>query len=164
VRGEFPTDTLIRPASMFGVNDALMTSLAVLTRLPVIPLFGRGQTRLQPVWVEDVARALAILATMEATPSPTYELGGGALYRYRDLVAAVQRHRHRRQPRLPVPFALWRLLAAGLGVLPNPPLTRDQVLLMADDNIVQPGMPGFDELGILPRGFTEALPECLPRP
>lgn len=163
VRGEFAAATLIRPASMFGVNDALMSSLAMLTRLPVIPLFGRGETRLQPVWVEDVASALALLATADAAPARAYELGGGALYRYRDLVVAVQRHLHRRRPRLPVPFALWRLLATGLGVLPNPPLTRDQVFLMADDNIVQAGMPSFGELGILPRSFTEALPECLPR-
>ncbi|ASK35567.1 epimerase [Alcanivorax sp. N3-2A] len=162
VRGEFQPATLIRPAALFGADDALLASLAMVSRLPVVPLFGRGDTRLQPVWVEDVARGLAILACRKAAPAPLYELGGGAVYRYRDLQRRVLTHLRRRRPLIPVPFPLWHGLAAGLSLLPSPPLTRDQVYLLQYDNIAAPDMPSFDELGILPRSVGEALPECLP--
>ena len=87
----FPDAVIVRPASLFGAGDALIRSLAMLSRAPVIPLFGRGLTRLQPVWVEDVAGALARLADHTAPAAGLYELGGAETLRYRALVAAVPR-------------------------------------------------------------------------
>jgi len=164
VRGAFPDVVLVRPSSLFGAGDALIRSLALLTRLPVIPLFGRGLTRLQPVWVDDVAQALARLAEGAGPPAAIHELGGAETLRYRDLVAAVCGHLGRRRLRLPVPFLLWHALAMVLSVLSTPPLTRDQVWLMARDNVAAGQADGFARLGIRPRGVREALPVCLGPP
>lgn len=160
----FPDAVMVRPASLFGAGDALIRSLAMLSRAPVIPLFGRGLTRLQPVWVEDVAGALARLADHTAPAAGLYELGGAETLRYRALVAAVCRHLGRRRVRLAVPFVLWHLLAMGLSRLPSPPLTRDQLWLMAKDNVASREADGFAALGMRPRGVREALPVCLGPP
>jgi len=160
----FPDAVIVRPASLFGAGDALIRSLAMLTRAPVIPLFGRGLTRLQPVWVEDVAGALARLADHAAPAAGLYELGGAETLRYRELVAAVCRHLGRRRVRVAVPFVLWHLLAMGLSRLPSPPLTRDQLWLMAKDNLASQQAHGFAALGMRPRGVRDALPVCLGPP
>ena len=160
----FPGAVMVRPASLFGAGDALIRSLAMLTRAPVIPLFGRGLTRLQPVWVEDVAGALARLADDAVPAAGLYELGGAETLRYRELVAAVCRHLGRRRVRVAVPFMLWHLLAMGLSRLPSPPLTRDQLWLMAKDNLASQQADGFAALGMRPRGVRDALPVCLGPP
>lgn len=161
VREAFPGVTLVRPAAMFGADDALLRSLAMLVRSPVIPLFGRGRTCLQPVRVEDVAAGLATLATWSGASAPLYELAGGEVLRYRDMVIAVRDHLGRRGPTLPVPFPVWHGLAALARRLPGAPLTRDQVFLMEEDNLASPGVPGFIELDHSPLGFRESLPDCL---
>ena len=160
----FPDAVMVRPASLFGAGDALIRSLAMLSRAPVIPLFGRGLTRLQPVWVKDVAGALARLADHAAPAARVYELGGAETLRYRALVAAVCRHLGRRRVRVAVPFVLWHLLAMGLSRLPSPLLTRDQLWLMARDNVASAQADGFAALGMRPRGVREALPVCLGPP
>ncbi|MBM7331985.1 MAG: NAD(P)H-binding protein [Alcanivorax sp.] len=165
VRETCPGATLVRPASMFGAGDALVRALATLSRLPVLPLFGRGRTCLQPVWVQDVAGGLATLATWPGAPAPLYELAGGEVLRYRDMVVAVRDYLGRRGPTLPLPFEAWHLMAAVARRLPGAPLTRDQVFLMEEDNVAAPDVPGFIELDRRPRGFREGLPDCLgPRP
>jgi len=160
----FPGAVIVRPSSLFGAGDALIRSLAMLTRAPLIPLFGRGLTRLQPVWVEDVAGALARLADRTGPVAGLYELGGAETLRYRDLVGAVCRHLGRRRLRVAVPFTLWHLLAMGLSRLPSPPLTRDQLWLMAKDNVASQEAHGFAALGLRPRGVRDALPVCLGPP
>lgn len=160
----FPGAVMVRPASLFGAGDALIRSLAMLSRAPVVPLFGRGLTRLQPVWVEDVAGALARLADRTGPVAGLYELGGAETLRYRDLVGAVCRHLGRRRLRVAVPFTLWHLLAMGLSRLPSPPLTRDQLWLMAKDNVASQEAYGFAALGLRPRGVRDALPVCLGPP
>lgn len=160
----FPAAVIVRPSSLFGAGDALIRSLAMLTRTPLIPLFGRGLTRLQPVWVEDVAGALARLADRIGPVAGLYELGGAETLHYRDLVGAVCRHLGRRRLRVAVPFTLWHLLAMGLSRLPSPPLTRDQLWLMAKDNVASQEAHGFAALGLRPRGVRDALPVCLGPP
>src|SRR4029453_12192917 len=82
VRGEFSGAVVVRPAVMVGPADAFLTKMIRLLRiLPVFPLFGDGRTRLEPVFVGDVAEAVALLAS-QPTPLPTYELGGGHVFTY----------------------------------------------------------------------------------
>lgn len=164
VREAFPNVTLVRPAAMFGADDALVRSLAMLARLPVMPLFGHGRTYLQPVWVDDVAAGLATLASWPGAPAPLYELAGGEVLRYQDMVLAVRDYLGRRAPTVPVPFPVWHLLAAVARRLPGAPLTRDQVFLMEEDNVAAHDVPGFIELDHSPRGFRESLPDCLGAP
>lgn len=157
-----PKAIIVRPSVLFGPHDAFLATLARLTRLPVIPLFGRGETRLQPVHVVDVARALAHLATGPAPRRRLFELGGGDVLRYRDILELVMAQLHRERPLVPVPFPLWRVLAVLLSPLPSPPLTRDQVILMAHDNRVGEDVGTFADLGLAPRSLREGLPDCLP--
>lgn len=162
VRQAAPGTTLLRPSVLFGPGDDFLSTLDLITRLPVVPLFGRGQTLLQPVHVDDVARAVAVCLRRPDTLGQTYELGGASRHSYREIVAQVLASRERKRPLLPVPFAIWQLLALLTQWLPGAPLTRDQVLLMASDNIVAADALGFGELGIEARSLAETLDASLP--
>ncbi|WP_431026079.1 complex I NDUFA9 subunit family protein [Halomonas sp. H5] len=157
-----PKAIILRPSVMFGPDDAFLNGLARLTRLPLIPLFGAGETRLQPVHVVDVARAVAILVAAVEPPRRLFELGGPDVLSYREILGRIQAQCHTQRPLLPLPFWAWRTLAGLLSPLPNPPLTRDQVLLMAEDNLVGEGVGTFADLGIAPRTLRDSLPLCLP--
>jgi uncharacterized protein YbjT (DUF2867 family) len=162
VREAFPAAVILRPSVLFGPGDAFLTVFDDITRLtPAFPLFGSGATRLQPVFVDDVAEAVARALEGPAAPGRTLELGGPHVWRFRDIVARVLRYRRRWRPLAPLPFAAWEMLARALTLLPSPPLTPDQVALMRDDNVVDPKRDGFAAFGIKPRGLDEMLPECL---
>jgi uncharacterized protein YbjT (DUF2867 family) len=159
VREAFPGATIIRPAVMFGPDDAFLTTLVRLVRtLPVYPMFGRGQTKLQPVCVEDVAEAIArVLEDSGGGSSPCYEFAGRRVYTYQDLVRSVA-DRIKARPRLvAVPFALWRILAMGAELLPSVPITRNQVALMQCDNVASSDHPGLESLHIAPKELEELL-------
>jgi len=159
VREAYPEATILRPSVLFGRGDALFRSLAAITPIsPVFPLFGDGSTRLQPVFVGDVAEAVVKAVGFPSTRGKVYELGGPRVYRYRELVELVLVHLNRRRALVPVPFFLWEIQAALLGLLPNPPLTRDQVILMRRDNIVSDTALTFADLGITPRTVEAELP------
>jgi uncharacterized protein YbjT (DUF2867 family) len=165
VRADFAGATILRPSVMFGPDDAFLTTLiAPVERLPVVPLFGDGSTRLQPVHVEDIAAAVAILLTGSDPSAPTYKLGGPEVLSYRALLERVMRHLDRRCPLLPVPFPLWVGLAAACQLLPSPPLTEGQVALMRRDNAADPGLPGFGALGIDPAPIEAELRRRMAQP
>lgn len=157
----FPRAVIVRPSVLFGPRDAFLSTLAELTRLPVIPLFGHGETLLQPVHVADVARAVVRLLGNNPPRWRIFELGGPDVIRYRDILTLLLTHLERRRPLLPVPFPLWHLVALLASVLPDPPLTRDQVILMQQDNCVSETVGTFAELDIVPRALRDSLPECL---
>lgn len=162
VREEFADATLIRPAVMFGPNDAFIVPVSqMLRRMPVFPLFGKGETTLQPAYVEDVAKAVA--STFQLTkPAPLYELGGPESYRYRQLLQLLIEHLGTRTKLIAVPFGLWLALAAVAERLPNPPITRNQVELMQIDNVRAADTPWFPDLGIEPRRLESVLPTLMP--
>src|SRR6202012_4925998 len=92
VQAAFPGVVIIRPAVMFAQDDAFLTTILRLLRtLPVYPLFGKGRTRLQPVYVDDVATAIAQIVRQTPRPYPMYELGGPRVYSYEELVRGVAR-------------------------------------------------------------------------
>ena len=151
VRKEFPTVALVRPAVMFGPDDSFIAPISKMLRtLPAFPMFGRGQTKLQPVFVEDVAEAIARIVKAPEH-EPVYELGGACVLSYEALLERLREHMGRRTTLLPVPFSVWFALAALTEWLPRPPFTRNQVELMREDNVVWGG-PGFRDLGIEPAG------------
>ena len=162
VREAFPEATTLRPSVLFGPEDSFSNSLARIARLlPAFPLFGDGRTRLQPVYVEDVAAAVARTLSLAEARGRTYELGGKESYSYRALIELLLRHIGIRRPLLPLPFALWQAQASLLGLLPKPPITHDQIALMRKDNVVDPELPGFAELGIQAAALEEILPTYL---
>lgn len=157
----YPKAVILRPSVMFGPGDSFLSRLVDLTRLPVIPLFGNGQTRLQPVHVVDVARAIGQLSGGTPHERRLFELGGQDIMRYREVVELIMAHLERERPLLAIPFPLWHLAALLATPLPSPPLTRDQVYMMATDNTVGEGVGTFGDLDMLPRSLRDALPDCL---
>jgi uncharacterized protein YbjT (DUF2867 family) len=165
VRTAFVAALFIRPAVMFGPNDAFLTTiLQLLRQLPVYPMFGRGLTRLQPAYVEDVAEAIGRTMQRAETPSTIFEFGGPRVYSYEEFLRAVA-HQAGLTPRLvPIPLAVWHAVARASEMLPSPLLTRNQVELMQIDTVSSPEMPGFVELGISPQSveaiFQQILSNC----
>lgn len=157
VRQAFPEVTLVRPAVMFGPDDGFLTVLVKLIRfLPVYPLFGRGETRLQPVHVEDVAEAVArLLRNAAGARHSCYELGGPCIYTYAQLLRSIAKQIGVHARLLPMPFAAWEVLARMTELMPAAPLTRNQVALMRHDNVASPELPGLAELGIQPTPVEE---------
>lgn len=131
VKDAFPGATILRPSVIFGPDDAFFNRLAALARAtPVLPLFGSGETKLQPVYVADVAEAVSKALAMPETEGNTYELGGPRAYSYKALLQIVLTRTEQKRLLMPVPYPVWEMLAAAMALLPNPPVSRDQVELM----------------------------------
>lgn len=156
VRAAFPQSVIVRPGAMFSRDEGFIAALGDAVRdTPVFPLFGRGDTRLQPVFVEDVAEAIARLATTTDPVPQTFELGGSETYTFRELVERLAGRQARNPVLIPVPFALWRAAAFAMRPLPNPPVTPFQVALMRQDNVAHADAAGFGDLGIEARSPAE---------
>ncbi len=124
--------------------------------------WGRAHSALgQPVYVKDVAKAAECIFCSNELSANIYELGGAQILTYKDLLSSIARHLNRKRLMLPIPFVIWELLAALTSVLPNSPLTRDQIELMRNDSIVDPDVAGFAELGIEQYGREDILSMCL---
>lgn len=163
VRRAFPEAAIIRPSVMFAADGGILTMLAELTRtMPVLPLFGRGDTRLQPVHVDDVARAVVCAASDRMHHGQVHDAAGPVVYTYRDLVELVKRETGARAVLLPFPFPLWQVAAAAAEQLSSPPLTRGQVALMAGDNTAE-SSPIFAACGIERRRVEATLKEIAAR-
>ena len=159
VREAFEGATILRPSVIFGPDDSFLNTFArIARRSPVMPLFGWGDTRLQPVFVGDVAEACARVLADPATQGTIYELGGPRVYAYRELVRLVFERIGARTVTVPVPFLAWDVLARAMTVLPNRPLTRDQVILMKSDNVVGDRASTLEDLGIRPASVEEVMP------
>src|SRR5882672_11468517 len=162
VAAAFADAHIIRPAVMFGPDDAFLTTiLKLLRRLPIYPMFGRGLMRLQPAYVEDVAEAVARVMRRAETHSIIFELGGPRVYSYEQFLRAVAHQAGLSPLLIPIPFAVWHALARASEILPGPTLTRNQVELMQIDTVSSPEMPGFIELGISPHSVEAILQKML---
>jgi NADH dehydrogenase len=162
VRAAFADALLMRPAVMFGPDDSFLTTIiTLLERLPIYPMFGRGLTRLQPAYVEDVAEAITKALQRTENHPTTFECGGPRVYSYKELLEAVADEASLKPRLIPIPFTAWHVLAWFAEMLPSPPVTRNQVELMQVDNVASPEMPGFGEFGISPHSVEEILQEIL---
>ncbi|EAR52873.1 NADH-ubiquinone oxidoreductase [Oceanicola granulosus HTCC2516] len=167
VRARFPGAVILRPSIVFGQDDEFFNRFArMAARSPVLPVVG-GNTRFQPVFVDDVAKAAALAVEGKAAPG-IYELGGPDVNTFSVLMREMLDVILRRRLIVNVPFGLARLMASGFTVLRflslglfTPPLTRDQVENLRSDNIVADGARGFAELGIQPKSMEAILPDYL---
>src|SRR3982074_2976709 len=122
VRAAFGGALFVRPAAMFGPDDAFLTTiLKLLRQLPVYPMFGRGLTRLQPAYVEDVAEAVARVMGQAETPVTIFEFGGPRVYSCGERLRAVAHQAGLAPILIPIPFAVWHALAWASQILPDPP-------------------------------------------
>ncbi|MEX2615048.1 MAG: complex I NDUFA9 subunit family protein [Alphaproteobacteria bacterium] len=164
VRQVFDGAVIVRPAVMFGPDDSFLNMLVSLVRyLPVLPIFGTGATRLQPAYVDDVAKAVSRIASDTPGAGPVYELGGPEIHTYRQLVERVASRAGRRRLLAPVPFGVWKALAAAARLFPNSPLSRTQVELMQRHNVAAPELPSFRDVDIEPTAVDPVLTEILER-
>lgn len=168
VLDHFPSAVILRPSVIFGTEDQFFNKFARLTQLgPVLPIVG-GDTRMQPVFVDDVAQAVASGILGTARPG-IYELGGPEVSTLRDLLARMLNVIEKRRLIVNLPFWVGRIMSGALdaaqgvtvGLFSNTLLTRDQVKNLHHDNFVGADAPGFAELGIKPTAMDGVLPDYL---
>lgn len=158
----YPESVILRPSALFGPGDALLSNMMPMVKwLPVVPLFGDGDSRVQPVHVDDVARAVMAALVREDAQGATYELGGPDVYTYRELLEGIAGRLGRRRWLKPVSYRLWNLLAVLVSPLPGPPITRDQIALVRRDNVVT-GDKTFEDLGVDPGTLKHILDSVTP--
>lgn len=162
-----PDAIILRPSVVFGTEDQFFNRFASLSRLgPLLPVVG-ADTRFQPVWVEDVARAAEKALEGDAAPG-VYELGGPATMTFRELMGLMLSVIRRRKLVVNIPFFMARIMGGTFDVLYaisggllKPQLTRDQVRNLARDNVVSPDAKSFADLGIEPTAMAAVLPDYL---
>jgi NADH dehydrogenase len=163
VHGAFPSAVIFRPSIVFGPEDRFFNRFGALAQfLPFMPVISGG-SRMQPVYVGDVAdAAMAALARAEAG-GKIYELGGPRIFTFREILQYILKETRRSRPLIAIPPALARLQAAIAEQLPGKPLTRDQLLMLARDNITSENAPGLAELGVVPTPVEMVVPQYLAR-
>lgn len=166
VRGVKPDAVVIRPSIVFGAGDDFLNRFAALASMvPVLPLIGGGQTKFQPVYVADVAEAIARAVAAPEAAGRTFELGGPAVMTFEEVLKLIRRETYRNFALVPLPFSAARAigslaqLTALVGIAPV--LTRDQVVLLQSDNVVADGAEGLAELGVEPTGIEAIAPSYL---
>lgn len=177
VRQAFPDAVIVRPSIVFGPEDKFFNRFATLARVsPALPLIGGGTARLQPVYVGDVAEAIARAVDGAARAGTTYELGGPDVASFADLMRFILRVTGRKRSLMTLPFGAAHILAgvtevaakASLGLLPEDfQLTRDQVELLKQDNVVSDHASAenrtLQALGITPESYQSFVPRYLYR-
>lgn len=161
-----PSATIFRPSVMFGPEDDFLNRFAAMATLsPALPLVGAGETRFQPVYVADVAAAIAAAADGRARPGLIYELGGPEAMNLKQILQFTLATIERRRLLIPTPFALAKAIGYVAQYLPNPPLTPDQVELLKYDNVVSETAKRerrtLEDLDIAPTAMEAIAPSYL---
>ena len=162
-----PSATVLRPSVMFGPEDLFTNRFAALARMsPMLPLIGGGATRMQPVYVGDVATAVADAVDGRTKAGAVYELGGPEVLSMREIMQIILRVIERERMLVPLPFAIARLKAMVLQFAPGPlKLTPDQVTLLKTDNVVSDAATAagltLQGLGIAPDSMEAVVPQYL---
>src|SRR6266436_1300475 len=158
VREAFPQATIVRPSLVFGEEDHFFSRFAaMIISSPVLPLIGGGMTKFQPVFVDDMTAGLLELLKRPETAGKIYELGVTRIYSCRMLLELLLTALNRQRILIPIPFALAEMQAGLLELLPNPPLTRDQVRLLKTDKVVSGMEPTLGDLGVQARPVEQFL-------
>ena len=163
VLAAFPDAIILRPSVVFGPDDQFFNRFAGLAALlPFMPVVA-GETRFQPVYVGDVADAAMAALRDPAASGKVFELGGPRVMSMRQVLRYILDVTGRRRPMIALPDGLVRLQARLGELLPTPPLTRDQLILLGKDNVVSPNALGFQALGIEPKAVEAIVPGYLAR-
>jgi NADH dehydrogenase len=167
VLAALPSATIVRPSVVFGPEDQFTNRFAALARIsPALPLIGGGLTKLQPVYVGDVATAIADAVDGKTKPGATYELGGPEILSMRQIMEIILSITDRKRMMISLPFGLANFEAAFLQFAPGPlKLTPDQVELLRSDNVVSQAAKDagltLEGLGIAPDSLEAIAPQYL---
>jgi NADH dehydrogenase len=167
-RAAFPGAIILRPSIVFGPEDNFFNQFAGLSRLaPALPLIGGGQTKFTPLFVGDLAEAIARLIDKGEASGLTYELGGPEVFSFKQLMEFTLETIGRKRLLVPVPWPIAKVMGTVMGLLPFAPLTADQVELLKTDNVVSEAAAreGRDltGLGITGRSIQGIVPSYLYR-
>jgi NADH dehydrogenase len=163
VRAAFPAATILRPSIVFGPEDRFFNRFGEMARLlPFMPVIS-GSTRMQPIYVCDVADAIVTCLTDPTTHGRLYELGGPQIWTFREILEFILKQTRRKRRLVDIPMGFAQLQANIMQYLPNKPLTPDQLLMLSHDNVVSPGAAGLPELGIVPTPVELIVPGYLSR-
>lgn len=167
VRTALPGAVILRPSIVFGPEDDFFNRFAGMAQIaPALPLIGGGETRFQPVFVGDVARAAVRALEDQTAFGGLYELGGPGVFTFRELLEQVLRLTGRKRFLAPLPVALAKPIGQTFDLLTRfvpiaPPITADQVLLLQRDNVASGEHPGLEALGVTPTSLDVILPTYL---
>ena len=166
VREVKPDAVVIRPSIVFGAGDDFLNRFAQMAQFaPFLPLIGGGHTKFQPVYVGDVAEAIARATVLPEAAGRTFELGGPAVMTFEAVLKLILRETYRSNGLIPLPFFVARAIGslaqmtAMVGIAPV--LTYDQVVSLQSDNVVAEGAEGLAALGIQPTGVEAIVPSYL---
>lgn len=160
----FQAATILRPSVVFGADDTFFNMFARLSILsPVLPLIGGGQTKFQPVYVNDIAQAVAAAIKDAQTAGKTYEIGGPDVVSFRQIYERLFKETGRKVCLLSLPWGVAKIQGALMGLLPAPMLTADQVENLKTDNVVQQEALTLQDLGVRATDMDVILPTYLAR-
>jgi NADH dehydrogenase len=163
VLAEFPAATILRPSLVFGIEDKFFNRFAEIARIaPFMPVIS-GDTKMQPVFVSDVADAVMAVLASPTTRGKIFEIGGPRVWTFREILAFILKTTHRDKKLVNIPMAIARLQAFFLQYAPGKPLTPDQLLMLSKDNIVAPSALGLSDLGIVATPVELVVPAYLSR-
>ncbi len=165
-----PAAVILRPSIIFGPEDGFFNKFAEMARFsPVLPLIGGGKTRFQPVYVTDVAEAVARSVDGKLTGGTIYELGGPQVLSFRECLDIMLKTIDRKRSFVSLPFGIASLMGSVASLVPfiTPPLTADQVVLLKSDNVVSAKAEAEGRtlagIGIEPTMLESILPTYLVR-
>jgi uncharacterized protein YbjT (DUF2867 family) len=157
-----PDATIIRPSVIFGASDSFTNKFAQMASIsPALPLVGCGKTKFQPVHIDDVAEAIVRMVENPEAAGKIYELGGPEIMSFKEILQFILEQTGGSNFLIPLPYAVASMIGAFGSLLPNPPLTMDQVALLKYDNIMSAKQCGFDSLGINPASMRAIAPDYL---
>jgi uncharacterized protein YbjT (DUF2867 family) len=163
VLAAFPAATILRPSIVFGAEDKFFNRFAEIARIaPFMPVIS-GATKMQPVFVGDVADAVMAALATDAAMGKTYELGGPRVWTFREILAFILKQTRRDKRLVDIPMGIARMQASILQHVPGHPLTPDQLLMLSKDNVVMPGALGLEDLGVTPTPAELVVPAYLSR-
>ncbi len=162
VKAAFPAVSIVRPSIVFGPGDGFFARFAQMSVIsPFLPLIDGGTARFQPVYVGDVVEAMARCLESDAHQGKTFELGGPRARTFAELLRYTLETVNRRRLLLPLPSSIAAIQARFFELLPNPPLTRDQLKMLKKDNVVSEGALTLGDLGIKPTPMEVIVPTYL---
>ena len=164
ILNNFDKSIILRPSIVFGPEDNFFNQFASLAQfLPFLPLIGGGQTKFQPIYVGDVAKAIVAILQKEEIDSKIFELGGAEIFTFQELMNILLKQIKKRRFLIPVPFSIAKFGARILQMFPKPLITTDQIEILKQDNVVDSNYATLKDLNISPKTIESILPQYIYR-
>ena len=164
ILNNFDNSIILRPSIVFGPEDNFFNQFASLSQfLPFLPMIGGGQTKFQPIYVGDVAKAIATILETEEIDNKIYELGGAEIFTFQQLMNILLKEIQKRRFLIPIPFSIAKFMARILQLFPKPLITTDQIEMLKEDNVVSNNYGTLRDLNIEPTTIESILPHYIYR-